>query len=96
VTVDHPSCAPWPTNPLSARGELTVHRAHGDDGFSREGQNLVVPYRCQFDGVTTIDLAFVTPLANVREVHVIEDAVDTRVAGGGSSDPVLQAHPWEH
>jgi hypothetical protein len=94
ITVDHPSCAPWPTNPLSSRGELRVTREHGQKGFSTEGPNLRIPFKCETDGYTVVDLSFVTPLANVREVHVIEDAVERPIAGG-STDPVLQAHPWE-
>jgi hypothetical protein len=95
ITVDHPSCAPWPTNPLSSRGELTVARVHGQKGFSTDGQNMRIPFKCEDDRFTILDLAFVTPLSNVKEVHVIEDAEEAPVARG-STDPVLQAHPWEH
>jgi hypothetical protein len=94
ITIDHPSCAPWPTNPLSSRGELTVARAHGEKGFSTDGQNIRIAFRCETDG-NVLDLAFVTPLANVKEVYVIEDALETPIAVG-STNPVLQAHPWEH
>ena len=94
ITVDHPSCAPWPTNPLSSRGELTVARAHGQKGFATDGANLRVPFKCETEGYTVLELAFVTPLTNVKEVHVIEDALETPIAGG-SPDPVLQARPWE-
>jgi hypothetical protein len=95
ITIDHPSCAPWPTNPLSSKGELTVTRVHGNRGFTSDGQNLRIPFRCEDGKFTVLDLAFVTPLGNVKEVHVIEDAREEPVAKG-SSDPALQSHPWEH
>jgi hypothetical protein len=95
ITVDHPSCAPWPTNPLSSHGELTVTRAHGDKGFTTDGKTMRIPFTCEDDHFTVLDLAFVTPLTNVKEVHVIEDALETPIAHG-STDPVLQSHPWEH
>jgi len=94
ITIDHPSCAPWPTNPLSSQGELTVVRPHGQAGFSRDAHNLRVPFRCEEGRFVVLDLTFVTPLNNVREVHVIEDAQEVPIASG-SSDPALQAHPWE-
>jgi hypothetical protein len=94
ITIDHPSCAPWPTNPLSSQGELTVVRPHGHPGFVRDGLNLRVPFKCEEGRFTVLDLAFVTPLSNVKEVHVIEDAQEVPIAGS-SSEPALQAHPWE-
>jgi hypothetical protein len=94
ITIDHPSCAPWPTNPLSSRGELTVVRPHGQPGFSKDGLNLRVPFKCEEGHFTVLDLAFVTPLGNVKEVDVIEDAQPVPIARS-SSDPALQAHPWE-
>jgi hypothetical protein len=53
-----------------------------------------VPFRCEEGRFVVLDLTFVTPLNNVREVHVIEDAQEVPIASG-SSDPALQAHPWE-
>ena len=94
ITIDHPSCAPWPTNPLSSQGELTVVRPHGQPGFSRDALNLRVPFKCEEGRFTVLDLAFVTPLSNVKEIHVVEDAEEVPIAGG-SSEPALQAHPWE-
>jgi hypothetical protein len=94
ITVDHPSCAPWPTSPLSARGELTVTRPHGKSPVSWDAHNLRVPFRCEDGRFTVLDLAFVTPLGNVREVHVFED-VERGPIAQGSSDPRLQGHPWE-
>ncbi len=94
ITIDHPSCAPWPTNPLSSRGELTVRQPHGRPAFSKDALNLRVPFKCEEGHFTVLDLAFVTPLSNVREVDVIEDAQAAPVARS-SSDPALQAHPWE-
>jgi hypothetical protein len=94
ITIDHPSCAPWPTSPLSSRGELTVVSRHGKKAFSSDGQNLRIPFRCEEGSFTVLDLAFVTPLGNVKEVHVIEDGEESPVVVG-SSNPALQAHPWE-
>lgn len=94
ITIDHPSCAPWPTNPLSSRGELTVVRPHGQPSFSSDARNLRVAFRCEEGHFTVLDLAFVTPLENVKEVHVIVDAPQTPIAES-SSDPALQTHPWE-
>jgi hypothetical protein len=95
ITIDYPSCAPWPTSPLSSRGELTVTRRHGKSSFFSDGRNLRIPFRCEDGEFTVLDLAFVTPLGNVKEVHVIEDAEQGPIAQG-SSEPALQAHPWEH
>jgi hypothetical protein len=94
ITIDHPSCAPWPTNPLSSRGELTVVKPHGRRAFTSDGRNLRVPFECDDGKVTVLDLAFVTPLGNVKEVDVVEDAPAPPVARG-STDPALQPHPWE-
>jgi hypothetical protein len=94
ITIDHPSCAPWPTNPLSSQGTLTVVRPHGEPGFSEDAHNLRVPFRCGVGRFIVLELSFVTPLENVKEVHVIEDAEELPIARG-SSEPALQAHPWE-
>jgi hypothetical protein len=95
ITIDHPSCAPWPTNPLSSKGELTVTAPHGRRGLTSDGKNLRVSFECDRGDYKVLDLTFVTPLSNVKEVHVFEDAVQEPVANG-STNPVLQGHPWEH
>jgi hypothetical protein len=95
ITIDHPSCAPWPTNPLSSKGELTVTGPHGRRGLSSDGKNLRVSFQCEDGSATVLDLTFVTPLANVKSVHVFEDPPAEPVATG-STDPALQSHPWEH
>jgi hypothetical protein len=95
ITVDHPACAPWPLNPLSAKGELTVTLPHGQKSFQSDGTNLRVPFKCESGDFTVLDLAFVTPLSNVREVDVYEEAAEAPVARR-SIDPILVAHPWEH
>ncbi len=94
ITIDHPACAPWATNPLSSRGELKVPRVRGERAFRSDGKTLRIPFRCETGDLRVIELTFVTPVANVKEVHVMDDAPDDPIATG-SSDPALQAHPWE-
>jgi hypothetical protein len=95
ITVDYPACAPWPTNPLSSKGELTVTSVHAKQGFVTDGENLRVPFQCEAGDRTVLDLTFVTPLSNVKEVQVFEEARPEPITTG-STDPALQSHPWEH
>jgi hypothetical protein len=92
ITLDYPACAPWPLIALNAKGELVVVREHGEEKLLSDGHNLRVPFRCGDEHFTSLDLAFVTPLSNVREVHIVHDAQEP--IAESSSDPALQRHAW--
>ncbi len=93
ITLDFPGCAPWPMVPVGANGEIHIVRQHGEERLVTSGRTLRIPFRCDGqDGYTTLDLAFVTPLANVREIHVVHE-VDEPIAEG-SSHPALQEQAW--
>jgi hypothetical protein len=70
-------------------------KPHGKRAFTSDGQNLRVPFECDHGKYAVLDLAFVTPLGNVREVDVVEDPPAQPIAKG-STEPALQPHPWEH
>jgi hypothetical protein len=93
ITLDYPGCAPWPPAPLDGRGELVVRGEHGEKKLLTDGRNLRVPFRCGDDHYVSLDLAFVTPLSNVREVHVVHEAEEEPIADG-SSHPALQKQDW--
>ena len=93
ITLDYAGCAPWPLSTLDAKGQLKVIRDHGEERLATDGRTMRIPFRCGNDEFTTLDLAFVTPLSNVREVHIIHDAAQDPIAEG-SSHPSLQAQAW--
>lgn len=93
ITLDYAGCAPYPTSPLSAEGELTVVRAHGEERVRSDGRYLHVPFKCGDDEYTTLDLSFVTPLSNVREVHIVHHTEEGPIVEA-SSHPALQEQEW--
>lgn len=93
ITLDDAVCAPWPTSPLSATGELKVWKLHGEAPFVSDGQTVRVPYLCEGQNHTRVHLDFVTPWTNVREVRVVTGEVDP--VAPGSSHPALQRRDWE-
>jgi len=93
ITVDDILCAPWPTNPLSASGELKVVKHHGGAPFVSDGNTVRIPYLCEGRDHTTVELDFVTPWANVREVRIVTGEVEP--IAQGSSHPALQHRDWE-
>jgi hypothetical protein len=92
ITVDDKSCAPWPTSPLSARGELHIMKAAGEAPFVSDGLTVRVPYLCTGAHQQKVEIDFVTPWTNVTEVRVV--AGELPVTAEGSTHPALQREDW--
>jgi hypothetical protein len=92
ITIDDRTCAPWPTSPLSASGELSVMKTVGEAPFVSDGPTVRIPYLCTGPHDEKIELDFVTPWTNVREVHVIQG--ETRPIAASSTHPALQREDW--
>jgi hypothetical protein len=93
ITLDDAICAPWPTAPLNAAGELKVWKLHGEAPFLSDGTTVRIPYLCEGRDHTRVQLDFVTPWANVREVRIVTGEVEP--VAQGSSHPALQHRDWE-
>ncbi len=92
ITVDDRICAPWPTSPLSAAGELSVLMRTGEAPFVNEGATLRVPFLCAGPDHRKVEIDFVTPWTNVREVRVVRGEVPETAAP--STHPALQREDW--
>jgi len=92
ITVDDRFCAPWPTSPLSAAGELRVRKQPGEAPFVSDGQTVRVPFICEGPGRAKVELDFVTPWSNVREVHVVKG--EPGEVAAPSTHPALQRQEW--
>jgi hypothetical protein len=93
ITLDDKICAPWPTSPLNAAGELKVWKLHGEAPFVSDGETVRVAFLCEGHDHTKVELDFVTPWTNVREVRIVRGEVDP--VAQGSSHPALQHRDWE-
>ncbi len=92
ITVDDHLCAPWPTSPLSASGELRVMKLAGEAPFVSDGPTVRVPYLCEGRHHQKVELDFVTPWTNVREVRVVRGEAPPGVAA--QTHPALQPSDW--
>jgi hypothetical protein len=92
ITVDDRLCAPWPTSPLNAAGELRIMKGAGEVPFVSDGQTVRVAYLCDGPRHTKVELDFVTPWTNVREVRVVEG--ELREVAPSSTHPALQREDW--
>jgi hypothetical protein len=92
ITVDDRMCAPWPTSPLSAAGELRVLKNAGEAPFVSDGPTVRIPFLCGRPNHTRVELDFVTAWSNVREVHVVKGELSPVAAS--STHPALQREDW--
>ncbi len=92
ITVDDRMCAPWPTSPLSAHGELRIEKSAGEAPFVSDGPTLRVAYLCAGPNNQKVEIDFVTPWTNVREVRVVQGEPPPGVAS--STHPALQREDW--
>lgn len=92
ITVDDRLCAPWPTSPLSASGELRVMKSAGEAPFVSDGPTVRIAYLCGPPGHPRAELDFVTAWANVREVHVVKG--EHAPVAAPSMHPALQREDW--
>jgi hypothetical protein len=96
ITVDDRLCAPWPTSPLSAAGELRIMKRAGEAPYVSDGPTVRVAYLCHgphgADGATQSEIDFVTPWTNVREIHIVKGEAPDVAAS--STHPALQRQEW--
>jgi len=92
ITVDDRICAPWPTSPLSATGELRVMKDPGEAAYVSDGPTVRVAYLCGPTGHRRVQLDFVTAWSNVREVRIVKGEVPEVAAA--STHPALQREDW--
>jgi hypothetical protein len=94
ITVDDRACAPWPTSPLSSNGELRVMKAAGEAPFVSDGPTVRVAYLCTGPHEEKVELDFVTPWTNVREVRVVRGEPAPGVAT--QTHPALAREDWHN
>jgi len=95
ITIDDRMCAPWPTSPLSGAGELRVMKNAGEAPFVSDGPTVRVPYLCDgpdHDKGTKVEMVFVTPWTNVREVRIVKG--EAPIGAPSSTHPALQHDYW--
>jgi hypothetical protein len=98
ITVDDRLCAPWPTSPLSAAGELRVMKRAGEAPYVSDGLTVRIAYLCRGpqgadgSGPAQSEIDFVTPWTNVREIHIVKGEVPEVAAS--STHPALQRQEW--
>ena len=91
-------CAPWPTSPLSAAGELRVMKRAGEAPYVSDGLTVRIAYLCRGpqgadgSGPAQSEIDFVTPWTNVREIHIVKGEVPEVAAS--STHPALQRQEW--
>jgi hypothetical protein len=92
ITIDDRLCAPWPTSPLSANGELRVMKRPGEAPYVSDGPTVRVAYLCGGPKHARAEIDFVTPWTNVREIHVVRGEIPEVAAS--STHPALQRQDW--
>jgi len=92
ITVDDRMCAPWPTSPLSGEGELHVLKTAGEAPYVSDGPTVRVAYLCDGPNHKKVQIDFVTPWTNVREVRIVRGEEPEGVRP--STHPALQRQDW--
>jgi hypothetical protein len=92
ITIDDRLCAPWPTSPLSAEGELRVTKRAGEAPFVSDGPTVRISRLCRGPNDAKAQVDFVTPWTNVREIHIVKGEVPEIAAS--STHPALQRQDW--
>ncbi len=92
ITVEDRLCAPWATSPLSAKGELRVRKSAGEAPFVSDGQTVRVSLLCDGPNDAKVEIEFVTPWTNVREIRVVKGEPPETPAA--STHPALQRQDW--
>jgi hypothetical protein len=92
ITVEDRLCAPWATSPLSAKGELRVMKGAGEEPFVSDGVTVRVSLVCDGPRDAKVEIDFVTPWTNVREIRIVKGEPPDVPAS--STHPALQRQDW--